>query len=133
MARCIQCDAKLTEMFDALNFYKKPVKMCVNCIELWEENKIVLEGRCTKCLKKLDQGEHKCLDCAFLAVKFPLMNQLYCNYQYKGVVKQLIHQYKLLKDVAICEILAEQLTLPKQSYDLIIPIPSPVERDINRL
>lgn len=132
MARCIQCDAKLTEMFDALNFYKKPVKMCVNCIELWEENKIVLEGRCSKCLKKLDQGEHKCLDCAFLAAKFPLMNQLYCNYQYKGVVKQLIHQYKLLKDVAICEILAEQLTLPKQSYDLIIPIPSPVERDINR-
>lgn len=47
-------------------------------------------------------------------------------------MKQLIHQYKLLKDVAICEILAEQLTLPKQSYDLIIPIPSPVERDINR-
>jgi hypothetical protein len=33
----IQCDAKLSEMFDALNFYKKPVKICVNCIELWEE------------------------------------------------------------------------------------------------
>ncbi|NWK84682.1 ComF family protein [Staphylococcus sp. GSSP0090] len=132
MANCIQCDVKLTEMFDALNFYKKPAKLCVNCIALWEENKIVLEGRCAKCLKKLEQGERECLDCAFLAAKFLLMNQLYCDYQYKGMVKQLIHQYKLLKDVALCEILAEQLRLPNRSYDYIIPIPSPMQRDMQR-
>ncbi|PHK49266.1 ComF family protein [Staphylococcus edaphicus] len=132
MARCIQCDHNIIETFNALNFYKKSLKICENCLQQWEENKITTDGRCPRCLKLLEQDEHDCLDCAFLATKFQLMNQLYCQYQYKGVVKQLIHQYKFLKDVAICEILADRLRLPTEQYDLIIPVPSPLERDINR-
>ena len=54
------------------------------------------------------------------------MNQLYCQYQYKGMLKTLIHQYKFKKDVAICEILATQLVALKISYDYIVPIPSPL-------
>lgn len=60
------------------------------------------------------------------------MNQLYCQYQYKGMLKTLIHQYKFKKDVAICEILATQLQFPKISYDYIVPIPLPLVRDKER-
>nr|WP_308446717.1 hypothetical protein [Staphylococcus xylosus] len=57
------------------------------------------------------------------------MHQLYCNYQYQGIVKQLLHEYKFMKDVALAEVLAAQMQLPKMKYDYVIPIPSSRERD----
>ena len=60
------------------------------------------------------------------------MEQLYCDYQYSGIMKEMIQQYKLMKDYYLAEVIVSQLNLPKTSYDLIVPIPSPIERDTQR-
>ena len=58
------------------------------------------------------------------------MERLYCDYQYSGIMKEMI-QYKLMKDYYLGGYsLTTQLT--KTSYDLIVPIPSPIERDTQR-
>ncbi|MFP5163027.1 ComF family protein [Staphylococcus equorum] len=132
MSRCIQCHHTFSEAFNAFTFYKKASKLCESCLEQWDDINIKPLNRCVRCLKKLDENEKNCLDCLFLATKYNLMNQLYCQYQYKGMLKTLIHQYKFKKDVAICEILATQLQFPKISYDYIVPIPSPLVRDKER-
>ena len=69
---------------------------------------------------------------SILAKNFKLMEQLYCDYQYSGIMKEMIQQYKLMKDYYLAEVIASQLNLPKTSYDLIVPIPSPIERDTQR-
>ena len=52
------------------------------------------------------------------------MSQLYCDYKYDGIMKETIHHYKFMKDYYLAEVLASKLTLPKTSYDYIVPIPS---------
>ena len=63
-----------------------------------------------------------------------LMSQLYCDYKYDGIMKETIHHYKFMKDYYLAEVLASKLTLPKTSYDYIVPIPSLIkEMNIERL
>ena len=64
-----------------------------------------------------------------LVRKFNLMDKLYCAYQYDGIVKEMIHQYKFMKDVAIAEILVEKIRLPHQKYDYCLLYTSPSPRD----
>ncbi|NQD99302.1 ComF family protein [Staphylococcus xylosus] len=129
MTKCIQCQKTYIEPFNAKTFYKKASKFCDSCLEQWQKAKLSSEKRCPRCLKLLAITETACLDCKFLMSKFKLMHQLYCNYQYQGMVKQLIHQYKFMKDVALAEVLAAQMQLPKTQYDYIVPIPSSREKD----
>ncbi len=60
------------------------------------------------------------------------MEQLFCDYSYDGVMKEIIHQYKIMRDFYLAEVLARRLVLPQTQYDYIVPIPSPIERDIER-
>ena len=60
------------------------------------------------------------------------MEQLYCDYQYSGIMKEMIQQYKPMKDYYLAEVIASTTQLTKTSYDLIVPIPSPIERDTQR-
>lgn len=60
------------------------------------------------------------------------MSQLYCDYQYTGVMKEVIHNYKFMRDYYLAKVLASKLKPPKTSYDMIVPIPSPYERDAER-
>ncbi|AYU54575.1 ComF family protein [Staphylococcus debuckii] len=139
MPKCCQCLQKFTDPLTADNFYRKPEILCETCREAWQQSLISREkkalesvGRCTRCLKPLAENETECLDCKFLAQRFTLINQLYCNYQYQGTVRDVIHQYKIAGDTALCEVIAEQISLPKKKYDYIVPIPSPLERDVKR-
>lgn len=129
MTKCIQCQATYIEPLNAKTFYKKASKFCDCCLEQWQKAKLSPENRCPRCLKRLAITETACLDCKFLMSKFKLMHQLYCNYQYQGIVKQLLHQYKFMKDMALAEVLAAQMQLPKNQYDYIVPIPSSREKD----
>ncbi|WP_250543381.1 ComF family protein, partial [Staphylococcus pseudoxylosus] len=129
MTKCIQCQATYIEPLNAKTFYKKASKFCDCCLEQWQKAKLSPENRCPRCLKLLAITETACLDCKFLMSKFKLMHQLYCNYQYQGIVKQLLHQYKFMKDMALAEVLAAQMQLPKNQYDYIVPIPSSREKD----
>lgn len=98
--------------------------MCSSCLEMWDSVKLIKnDQRCPKCLNYRDIKENECLDCQFLAKNFKLMEQLYCDYQYSGIMKEMIQQYKLMKDYYLAEVIASQLNLPKTSYDLIVPIP----------
>ena len=61
------------------------------------------------------------------------MEQLFCDYSYDGMMKEIIHQYKIKRDFYLAgSIVARKLVLPQTQYDYIVPIPSPIERDIER-
>lgn len=77
-------------------------------------------------------SESPCFDCQFLKKKFQLMDQLHCDFKYQGVMKELLHQFKLMRDYDLATVFAKKLKLPKTSYDMIVLIPSPIERDIDR-
>ena len=102
----------------------------------WQAIKLDIndEKRCTRCLNyKINTGD-ECLDCKCLNQQFTLMSQLYCDYKYDGIMKETIHHYKFMKDYYLAEVLASKLTLPKTSYDYIVPIPSLIkEMNIERL
>lgn len=133
MVKCIQCGLPIYEPLDVFNFYRVPKRMCSSCLEMWDSVKLIKnDQRCPKCLNYRDIKENECLDWQFLAKNFKLMEQLYCDYQYSGIMKEMIQQYKLMKDYYLAEVIASQLNLPKTSYDLIVPIPSPIERDTQR-
>ncbi|MCD8914159.1 ComF family protein [Staphylococcus simulans] len=132
MPRCKQCLVPFHEPLTAANFYKSPEILCERCRLEWEACRLTTVHRCKRCLKPLAEKETVCLDCAFLEQKFQLMHQLYCDYRYIGKVRDTIHQYKIAEDTALCEVIADRIQLPKEKYDLIIPIPSPILRDQNR-
>lgn len=130
--KCLYCHTYYSEPLNAFTFYKKASKLCDDCNHLWEVLKLKTTNRCATCLKLRNETEILCSDCAELASKFKLMNKLYCHYRYDGIVKEMIHQYKFQRDVAIAEIIAEKVKLPHYKYDYIIPIPSPLFRDKER-
>lgn len=133
MAKCIQCDVPINDPLTFLNFYLPPRQLCSSCQQAWEEVRInSSEHRCHRCLKRLSEQESICLDCQFLQRHFTLMDQLYCHYNYQGIMKDTLHKYKFMKDHRLCLVLAQLLVLPKTSYDLVIPIPSPLSRDKGR-
>ena len=133
MIKCLHCKGYFTEPFNAVTLFKPATLFCKQCTKLWEKVKIKDNiKRCSRCLKYLSTEEQTCLDCKYLESNYTLMDQLYCQFQYDGVMKDLIKRYKFDKDVALCEQFASMMNLPKQHYDLIIPIPSPKERDYQR-
>ena len=91
-------------------------------------NLISMIKRCTRCLNYKIKVSDECLDCKCLNQQFTLMSQLYCEYKYDGIMKETIHHYKFMKDYYLAEVLASKLTLPKTSYDYIVPIPSLIKR-----
>lgn len=70
----------------------------------------------------MSEEEETCLDCQWLSNKYPLINQLYTLYDYDGLVKALIQQYKLNGDVALNQVFQLPPKLFKQ-YDYVIPAP----------
>ncbi|AWE60422.1 putative amidophosphoribosyltransferase, ComFC [Staphylococcus aureus] len=47
-------------------------------------------------------------------------------------MKEMIHQYKFLKDYYLCELLAHLIEIPQTTYDYIVPIPSSPPHDLSR-
>lgn len=133
MQRCLQCLNPINEAITIINFYKPPSVICEKCSELWQRISLKDEfKRCTRCLKALDKDEQNCEDCLFLKQHFNIDYQLICDYKYEGIMKDMIHQYKFLKDQYLSKVIAEMINVPKVDYDYIIPIPSPNERNIMR-
>lgn len=133
MRRCLQCLQPIHEPLTAINIYKPPKLICSKCESLWQACRIKdKKQRCSRCLNQCGHSTQQCLDCQFLANRFQLMTQLYCDYQYTGIIKALIHQYKFMKDHYLAQVLAYQLKLPQIKYDYVVPIPSPKVRDDTR-
>jgi len=133
MTKCLQCLKPIHEALSLLNFYRPSPRLCDTCLSLWKQSELVMdEYRCSRCLNYHTTTEGTCLDCQFLAQTFTLMTQLYCDYQYNGIMKDTIHNYKFMRDYYLADLLATMLRLPETTYDLIIPIPSPYERDKER-
>ena len=132
MRKCIQCNQTIQETIHIYNLFKPPQIFCERCETLWLNSKIHKDGRCPKCLNNKISTDGECHDCQFLSKTFYLMEQLFCDYSYDGVMKEIIHQYKIMRDFYLAEVLAKRLDLPQTQYDYIVPIPSPIERDIER-
>lgn len=130
MNKCIQCANPIHEALSIFNFYKPSQQFCETCEKQWQSIKLdTNDKRCIRCLNFKTKASDECLDCKFLNQQFTLMSQLYCDYKYDGIMKETIHHYKFMKDCYLAEVLASKLTLPKTSYDYIVPIPSPYKRD----
>lgn len=129
MVNCLWCDAQINEALTITNFYTPPVLICDQCDAALQQCKILTESRCITCLKRTSHSQGQCKDCALLAKRYQLVNQLYCNYQYKGMMKAVLQQYKFNRDYALCTLIARYLQLPRMHYDYIIPIPSHNQKD----
>lgn len=133
MPRCIQCMTPLKEVIHVYNIFKPPSQFCERCEQLWNNITITNhEDRCSKCLNIKTSNSNVCLDCQFLEKEFKLMDQLYCQYRYQGIMKDTLQQYKFMRDYELSNVLSQKLQLPQTDYDLIVPIPSPFERDAER-
>ena len=44
-------------------------------------------------------------------------------------MKEIIHQFKFMKDYYLCELLAHLIEIPSTTYDYIVPIPSSASND----
>ncbi|GGI39233.1 competence protein ComF [Mammaliicoccus stepanovicii] len=126
---CLICLNPINESIHLLNLFQRPLNICSTC-----KGKLTFDesvDRCERCLKILAQEEVECLDCLWLSNKYTLINKLFTLYDYKGVVKSLIHQYKSNGDIALSDIytIPRKLTL---SYDIVIPAPIHINKLKNR-
>ena len=83
------------------NFVKNAKKWAA--IKLFNDD----EERCARCLNLKKTDTQVCLDCQFLENDFRLMEQLYCDYKYQGIMKETIHQYKFMRDYELSKVLAQ--------------------------
>ena len=60
------------------------------------------------------------------------MERLYCDYQYSGIMKEMIQTIQTNERLLFSRGYSLTTQLTKTSYDLIVPIPSPIERDTQR-
>ena len=98
MRRCIQCMTPLKEIIHVYNIFKPPTPFCERCEQLWNNIRIThLDERCSRCLNIKTSDSNDCLDCQFLEKEFKLMDQLYCQYRYQGVMKDVLQQYKFMR------------------------------------
>ena len=129
MVNCLWCDAQINEALTITNFYARPVLICEACDDALQQCKIQTKACCTTCLKPISDNQSQCMDCAMLAKRYQRINQLYCNFQYKGMMKAVLQQYKFNRDYVLCTLIARYIQLPRMHYDYIIPIPSHSSRD----
>ncbi|MEB7065448.1 ComF family protein [Mammaliicoccus sciuri] len=120
MNKCIICQNHINEVIDLLNLFSRQSLICEQCANQLTFNHEA--RRCNRCLKVMSEEEEDCLDCQWLSNKYTLINQLYTLYDYDGLVKTLIQQYKLNGDVALNQVFQLPLKLFKQ-YDYVIPAP----------
>ncbi|MEB6213875.1 hypothetical protein MXL65_01265 [Mammaliicoccus sciuri] len=120
MNKCIICQNHINEVIDLLNLFSRQSTTCEQCANQLTFNHEA--RRCEKCLKIMSEEEEDCLDCQWLSNKYPLINQLYTLYDYDGLVKALIQQYKLNVDVALNQVFQLPPKLFKH-YDYVIPAP----------
>ncbi len=118
--KCIICQNHINEVIDLLNLFSRQSLICEQCANQLTFNHEA--RRCNRCLKVMSEEEEDCLDCQWLSNKYTLINQLYTLYDYDGLVKTLIQQYKLNGDVALNQVFQLPLKLFKQ-YDYVIPAP----------
>ena len=129
MVNCLWCDAQTNGALTITNLFAPPALVCEQCDAALQQCKILTASRCTTCLKRISHSQGRCKDCGVLAKRYQLVNQLYCNYQYKGMIKAVLQQYKFNRDYVLCTLIARYLQLPRMHYDYIIPIPSHSQRD----
>ncbi|QLK85526.1 ComF family protein [Staphylococcus sp. 17KM0847] len=59
-------------------------------------------------------------------------NHIYSCYRYTGIIREMLQQYKFMRDVALAEVIAQYMVFPRKRYDVIVPIPSSPSNDIIR-
>lgn len=132
MPKCLQCRAPFIEQLDITNLFCSVKNICDSCRAQWTEVQINEAKHCKRCLKRKNNNGSACKDCSYLGQRYKMMEQLYCQYNYKGVVKKILRQYKFMKDYALKEVIAQNIALPQNNYDYIVPIPSPRAREKER-
>ncbi len=119
--RCLYCHGRLDAEIHMLNLFAVPRRLCDECgirLKEWRKGK-----RCGRCRRLMDERETSCMDCMFLAGRFPPVGEITCILDYNEEVKMLMHRYKFVRDIALAEVLSYFITVRQRDYDHFVPIP----------
>ncbi|MGV3274938.1 ComF family protein [Staphylococcus sp. 11261D007BR] len=130
MANCLYCHKVMPFVLNMHTAFQKPNVLCEHCQMAFEQLLFNEEGRCSYCKGRLYNGS--CPNCAKYPEYVGLFHSITAIFHYESKVRDMIHQFKFLKDVALAEVLAQYMTLSIREYDAIIPIPSVAQNDIDR-
>ncbi|AVP35608.1 ComF family protein [Staphylococcus felis] len=130
MINCLICHSRIREQLNMHNAFTPPEILCEKCLNLLERLKFIEEGRCTYCKGSLEHSI--CKNCSQKPENTNIFECITPIFHYDGIIKSLIHQYKFMKDVALGHIFARYISVPRQNYDYIVPIPSAEDNDFER-
>ncbi|WP_399628628.1 ComF family protein [Sporosarcina sp. SG10008] len=91
-----------------------------------------------KALLALEQQTEICQDCskkfqrADIKEEEPFLDQITSLYTYNEAMREYLHQYKFLQDVALASVFANELRALLKGNATIVPIPMHPERRIQR-
>ncbi|WP_342538888.1 ComF family protein [Sporosarcina sp. FSL K6-1540] len=108
MNSCLLCETPIAEKpsWKALLALEKQIEICQDC------------------LKKFQRADIK--------EEEPFLDQITSLYTYNDAMREYLHQYKFLQDVALASVFANELRALLKGNATIIPIPMHPERRIQR-
>jgi len=98
----------------------------------------IAENPSWKALLALEKQTEICQDCskkfqrADIKEEEPFLDQITSLYTYNEAMREYLHQYKFLQDVALASVFANELSTLLKGNATIIPIPMHPERKIQR-
>ncbi|KIX91664.1 hypothetical protein TP70_00925 [Staphylococcus microti] len=125
--KCFVCRTDIVEMLSFHNLFERPHLLCERCRIHMAECMLDSTNRCPYCKGCLT--DEQCMTCAHLSDCPVRFNQIFAPFCYANFMKELIQQYKFMKDVALAEVIARYMIWPQLTYDWIIPIPSSPSND----
>lgn len=128
--KCFVCHIDIVETLSFSNLFEPPHLLCDKCRTRLSECKIAPDTRCTYCKGHLIDGS--CMTCEHLSNCPVRFHQIYAPFGYDGLMKEMIQQYKFMKDVALAEVLARYMHWPSLTYDMVVPMPSSPDNDCVR-
>lgn len=127
--KCFVCRSHFSEALSFSNLFEPPHLLCAHCRSQLMACQIEHDISCRYCKGFLVDG--KCMTCEHLEYTDVRFNHIFASYRYEGLMKDIIQQYKFMRDVALGEVLARYIVWPKATYDIVIPMPSsPLNDDL---
>ncbi|GKV69397.1 amidophosphoribosyltransferase [Sporosarcina sp. NCCP-2716] len=100
--------------------------------------KPINDGLTWQGLLNLEKKKTLCADCSKRFVRAdiieegPVLDRVHSLYAYDDAMRDWLHQYKFLQDVALADVFADELKKALGGKDIIVPIPMHPERAVER-
>ncbi|WP_086428263.1 ComF family protein [Staphylococcus cornubiensis] len=131
MKRCLFCMNTMREDILIAHLFSRSHTLCSKCRALIEHCRFDETNRCSYCKGNLDYSG-VCQNCRNRKDSSVHFDTIEAQFHYDHFVKTLMHQYKFLNDVAIAEIFASYIRIQRKPNEIIVPMPSSPEHDLQR-